>query len=97
MNPGTGKALTSSLIIAALSLFVMADPTVPTGLAVFLLLIAFMNMIGSVMMLTPLHKMGAILVIACSIPFVPVGVIGILGARQCLDHLKRQAFEAAIS
>lgn len=95
--PGIGKAFVSAFITLILASFTLADPELPEAISYVLLGLAFMNLVGSLMMLTPLNRAGAIMVIIFSIPFVPIGIIGILGARNWLDHLKREAFKAAVS
>jgi len=96
MKPGFGQALTSALITMALSAFTATDPELPAVFGYILLGLSTMNLVGALLMLTPLNKAGAIVVIVFSIPFVPIGIIGILGARKWLDELKREAFQAAV-
>ncbi|GGX54668.1 hypothetical protein [Saccharospirillum salsuginis] len=96
MKPGFGQALASALITMALSALTASDPELPAAIGYTLFGLASMNLLGALLMLTPMNKAGAILVIVFSIPFVPIGIIGILGGRKWLDELKREAFNAAV-
>lgn len=96
MNPGMGKVFVSAFITLAISALTLGDPEMPMAISYVLMGLACMNWIGALMMQTPVHKAGAIIVIIFSIPFVPIGIIGILGARNWLDYQKRLAFEAAV-
>jgi hypothetical protein len=45
-------------------------------------------------MSTQAHKPGAVLIIIGTAVFIPIGFIGVLGARRILDDLARRQFEA---
>lgn len=97
MKPGTGKAFTSAFLTLALSVFTSADPELPVVFSYVMIGLSLMSLVGALLMLTPMNRAGAIIVIVFSIPFIPLGLIGVLGGRNCLDHLKRESFEQAVA
>lgn len=61
------------------------------GLFVWMLPFLLMNVVGMLLVIIDKTKLGAILFIVGCVPFVPVGVIGILGAKKVLQSLKGSA------
>ncbi|QFT24636.1 hypothetical protein FIV02_24035 [Pseudomonas sp. THAF187a] len=55
------------------------------GLYIWMLPFLVLNMIGMLLVMLDKAKLGAILFIIGCVPFVPVGVIGILGAKKSLQ------------
>ncbi|WP_417312937.1 hypothetical protein [Ectopseudomonas khazarica] len=55
------------------------------GLYTWMLPFLVLNMIGMLLVMLDKAKLGAILFIIGCVPFVPVGVIGILGAKKSLQ------------
>ena len=97
MKPGIGKAFTSALLTLALAVFTSADPELPAVFSYVMIGLSLMSLLGALLMLTPMNRAGAIIVIVFSIPFIPLGLIGVLGGRNYLDHLKRESFEQAVA
>ncbi|HWV11193.1 MAG TPA: hypothetical protein VN156_16715 [Pseudomonas sp.] len=61
------------------------------GLFVWMLPFLLMNVVGMLLVIIDKTKLGAILFTVGCVPFVPVGVIGILGAKKVLQSLKGSA------
>jgi hypothetical protein len=57
------------------------------GLFVWMLPFLLMNVAGMLLVMLNKTKLGAIIFIVGCVPFVPVGVIGILGAKKMLQGL----------
>lgn len=61
---------------------------------VLLLLVAnLVSIVGLIAISVDRIRTGAYLVIVGCAPFFPIGIIGMLGAREVLDHLTREEFE----
>ncbi|MBA4682002.1 hypothetical protein DP090_009125 [Pseudomonas sp. MDMC216] len=61
------------------------------GLFVWMLPFLALNLLGMLLVMLDKTKLGAILFIIGCVPFVPVGVIGILGAKKSLQALSEPA------
>lgn len=57
-------------------------------LSLYILPFCVVHLIGVVLIALGSKKVGAYIVFASAIAFVPIGVIGIIGARKILDQLK---------
>jgi hypothetical protein len=62
-------------------------------LSIFLLL----NIIGVVLILIHKVKTGSILFLVGSLGFIPIGLLGAIGARNNLDKLKEQEFKEKLT
>ncbi|VXD04859.1 conserved hypothetical protein [Pseudomonas sp. 8Z] len=56
------------------------------GLYIWMLPFVALNLVGMLLVALDKTKVGAILFIIGCVPFVPVGVIGILGAKKSLQR-----------
>ena len=65
------------------------------GLCSFLAVFAAFGMAGAILIAAGAEKLGAILVFTGSVVFVPLGFVGILGARKTLDQLSGEDFRSA--
>lgn len=63
-------------------------------LAIIMGLSTAVTVLGAVLLATGIRRVGAIMVIVGSVPFVPIGLIPILGARRVLDQINEEAFQA---
>lgn len=55
------------------------------GLFIWMLPFVALNLVGMLLVMFDKAKLGAIVFIIGCVPFVPVGVVGILGAKQLLQ------------
>ena len=65
-----------------------------TVLGVIMSLFWVLSVFGVILLLGGARRKGAILVLIGCVPFVPIGLIGAMGARKILDELVRLEFEA---
>lgn len=96
MKPGIGLAFVSVFIELVLVYIILFYRLVSPDFEYVLMGLVLMNLIGALMMLTPLRKEGAIIVFVFSLAFIPIGFIGLLGARSSLNYLKRKEFELTV-
>ena len=52
-----------------------------------------LNLLGLMLMLGGMTKPGAITFILGSLVFIPIGLVGVIGARQALDSGEEEEFE----
>ncbi len=74
---------------------VLSNPEIP-GLGLFLIPFTFINLIGLILILKGKQKIGANIFIYSSVIYVPIGLIGALGARNILNVLNKEAFLKAV-
>lgn len=83
------------LVVLGLVLFGLV--TVAAGVQAHTLLVIFaivygVYVVGFIMVLSGLTRIGAKIIIVSSIIYIPIGLIGILGGRKLLDELAKQEF-----
>lgn len=61
------------------------------GLFIWMLPFLVLNVVGILLVILEKTKLGVILFIVGCVPFVPVGVIGIMGAKKSLQALNESA------
>lgn len=86
-----GKIIAAFIIHLILTFLVFLDPQYPE---IGFILIPFLigNLIGLILIVSNKVVAGAKVFLISSCFFIPIGVIGILGARQIIDTIKRKEF-----
>ncbi len=89
-----GLIIASIIINAVVSIGVGQNYPEDQG-AIIAVLACFvvLSIIGAVMIASGSKKPGAILVTIGCIVFVPIGLIGVFGAKKVLDEVKRETFQ----
>ncbi|WP_028670956.1 hypothetical protein [Saccharospirillum impatiens] len=93
MKPGISLVFVSFALELVSAYFILFYRVLPSDFELILLFLIMVRLLGLLMMLTPLKETGAYMTFLLSIPFVPLGFIGMLGARHSLNYLKRKEFE----
>ena len=90
-NSINGLMITSVVINCVIELWVFTDPEL-SGLGFIMLPFLLLSIAGLIISNVSKDKAGPILVIIGCIAFVPIGLIGMFGARKAMDELKREQF-----
>lgn len=93
MTAVNGK-MWAGLVIHALILWSAAVGDYPDGFAAFIGVFLAMNVVGLLLIAADCIRAGCIMFIIGCVGFVPIGIIGLIGARNVMDELKRQEFAA---
>lgn len=88
-----GLILVSIVINVIVAASLSSDPQLPGGFTLFMGLFVVISIVGAIMIAAGSRKPGAIMVIIGCITFVPIGLIGVFGAKKVLDELARENFE----
>jgi hypothetical protein len=91
---GTGFATTGIVINGFITLIAFLSGEYPEWLALTMFAFVAMSITGLVMIGSGNAKTGARLVIAGSLFFVPIGLIGAIGGFKVLDQAKKDEFHA---
>lgn len=84
----------AGVAIHALVVWSISAGDYPNGLVAFMALFLVMNVLGLLLIAMDNVRAGCVLFMIGSVVFVPIGVIGLIGARNVMDELKRQSFSA---
>ncbi len=87
-----GLIIASVVINGILTVITAANPEMPGAFTAIMGLFVALSVIGAIMISSGSKKGGAIMVIVGCIFFIPIGLIGVFGARKVLDELKRAEF-----
>jgi hypothetical protein len=86
--------LASIVINGIVSLSVLSSREYPEGLGWFLLLFVAVSLSGAALIASGQKRWGSWLSLVGCVVFVPIGFLGVVGARQIMDALHREEFEA---
>ncbi|HDZ55779.1 MAG TPA: hypothetical protein ENI17_04150 [Pseudomonas xinjiangensis] len=83
------RMFVGTLIHALVVIWVASDPHY-AELFIWIIPFVILNVTGILLVIGGQARLGAIVFIVGCIPFVPVGLLGILGAKKLMDNLKRE-------
>ncbi len=95
MKNNTPLVVIGLLVNALVTLFMFYSERYE-GLAMFSLVALIISVFGLILMLANKIKIGGILFIIGSVFFVPIGLVGIAGARKIMNEEKEQKFKEQI-
>lgn len=93
MKAVNGK-MWAGLVIHALIVWSIGLGDYPDGFVAVIGVFLAMNVVGLLLIAADSIRAGCIIFIIGCVGFVPIGVIGLIGARNVMDELKRQEFAA---
>lgn len=88
INP---QMIVATIVHAVIGVFMIDDPHYG-GLAIVIGAIVMFNIIGILLVVMGYKVAGARIFMIASIILVPIGLIGVFGARKILDKVKKDKF-----
>ncbi len=86
-----GKIIAALVIHFAVFLALLTE-NYPVPVYAFIGVFLALNVVGLLMLLAGSVKPGGIVFMVGSVVFIPIGLIGMLGARQAIDEVRRKEF-----
>lgn len=93
MTKVNGKMLLG-MAIHILCVWSVSAGDYPAVLGIIMGVFLMMNFIGLFLIAVDSVRVGCIVFIVGCVAFVPIGLIGLIGARNVMDEMKRQQFVA---
>lgn len=93
MTKTNGKMLLG-MAIHILCVWSVSAGDYPAVLGIIMSIFLMMNFIGLFLIAVDNVRVGCIMFIVGCVAFVPIGLIGLIGARNVMDEMKRQEFAA---
>lgn len=87
-----GLIIFGIVINATITVVLGASGEFPPILVAIMASFSALSILGAIMIGRGQRRLGARMIFIGALPFVPIGLIAVFGAREVLDELKREAF-----